>query len=281
MQCKNENCRVDVPIHFQYCPVCGTDAGFPNVRIAEQQEEIQALDQRYNSTRDNASERKCVGILDIFDKAVSESKAILCKPLSIVMALASNDNQLYTTYYNQLYGSSRIPEENDYDGKRQSIDSALYPVFYKDICYTALSLDGKGVELFGECSIALKDMAVCKRATVFEENSFDFYRNNRLLAGDSPQPGHRATWVNRSRLAVVKLSQFINTDTKPSDFPPILLNQTNKSKPDFIEVHIFGPIHRRSIEKILIRKPRRRPDQILLKGLEERLSEIGAVVETY
>jgi len=37
------NCHEEIPDHVRSCVVCGTDAGYPNVRAALRNEEVSAL----------------------------------------------------------------------------------------------------------------------------------------------------------------------------------------------------------------------------------------------
>jgi len=49
---------------------------------------------------------------------------------------------------------------------------------------------------------------------------------------------------------------------------------------DFIEVHIWGPIHRTAIERVVGPKAKSREDRVLWNSLETKLSEVGAVLES-
>lgn len=50
---------------------------------------------------------------------------------------------------------------------------------------------------------------------------------------------------------------------------------------DFVEVHIYGSLHRKNVARMTIRKPKRKADEAMLKQLEADLREIGATIETY
>lgn len=261
------------------CPVCQTDCGFPNVRIAETEAETTALRQRYQDAIISSEARKCEDILKKFEEQIASSKAIICRNLALVHKLVSSDNELYVTYYNQIDSGSRLPEDNDYDFARSQVDQAIFPHFYQNIVFAVLSLNDKGLESFGEYHIILEENVIKKRASVFEENPFLFIKRHGIGIGDSTPPGYRATWEERAKLAVAKLHSKLDKHLEENDFPKILMPPIAKSKDDdYIEVHIFGPIHRRAIKKIVGSKPHK-AERALLKSIKKKLSEFGATYE--
>jgi hypothetical protein len=125
-------------------------------------------------------------------------------------------------------------------------------------------------------------MAIRERTTVFEENALNFCRK-RGFRGRLP-PGYRATWDQREQLAAAKLEGLLRPDMKEKDFPQILLRSSGKpSEDEFIEVHIYGPLHRLSIERAVVREVSHPPDTALLLELKHSLEDatVGASVETY
>ena len=203
--------------------------------------------------------------------------AVLCRPFGVVQKLVSTDNELYATFYGLINGESRLPENNKYDTGRRSVDSTLFPHYEEHIRFAALSLDGKGLTDYGSCCLVLKDSSIANRATVFEENSFTFCQKFRVVVGEKIPAGYRATWSNRYNLAVAKLGNELTATTSESDFPKYLLGKNSKDGSDFIEVHIFGPIHRRAIDCLIVTKPKNREDRVLLRSIEKKLGEIFKV----
>ena len=221
--------------------VCGWDAGWPNVRAAARAEEMTAVEQRFRDEVSRSGREGYRGVIEDFRLAVCTSEAVFCKPLAKVLALVSSDNELYTSYYNLVEAGARLPEKNIYDTGRAAVDSTLFPNYHKEIQFASLTLDGRDPKYYGDCSIVLKEVAIRDRATVFEENSFEFFQKHAITAGSKAPVGYRTTWNNRDRLAVAKLGKWLNKESKSDSFPKILLNDVGKSV-DFIEVHIFGPI---------------------------------------
>jgi hypothetical protein len=275
MRCLDDKCREEIPDHSRVCVVCGKDAGYPNVRATEKREEVEAVEKRYQNAILDSKKRECDDIVEQFRIAITSSEAVFCRPIGKMSALVSSDNELYASFHSLVEAGMRLPEKNTFDISRSAIDATLFPNYFKDIQFAALSLDGLGPRYYGECSIVLRDVSVASRATVFEENSIDFFDKHKVPAGKQPPVGYKAPWMNRDRLAVSKLASGINKGTEPKEFPGILLRDDAK-QPDFIEVHIYGLLHRRAIKEVFVTEPKRKADKTILQSAEKKLREVGA-----
>lgn len=276
MKCPAPSCATDIPASVDRCVVCGADVGFPNVRAAAVPEESAALDARYKSALDDATARDCLEPLLEFEVAIADTKAVLSRPLASLHQLCQSDAELYSTFSKAVDAQMRLPKEDKWDQGREALESLLFPNFNREIRFAALSLDGRGPSGYGEASAVLKTDTIKTRATVFEENPFVFVERHKILAGKPLPPGFRATWDRRTRLAAAKLGPRISSQTKPEDFPALLLSTADATDADMIEVHIYGTLHRRNIEAVSITKPKRSADRALLRDLERRLAETGA-----
>ncbi|WP_316187709.1 MULTISPECIES: hypothetical protein [unclassified Bradyrhizobium] len=79
---------------------------------------------------------------------------------------------------------------------------------------------------------------------------------------------------------MAKLADKISANTLPAEFATILLNQgTSAGDADFVECHIFGPLHRSSIEKVIGPKPKKRADLVIWKSVLSQLKKLGVIVE--
>jgi hypothetical protein len=273
--CPNKECREEVPDYQRNCVVCGTDAGYPNVREANHLDEIEAVEKRFQAAVRDCKTRDCHGVMEQFHLALRESEAVLCRPLPKLLALIESDNELYATFYQLVNAETRMPEKNVYDTARTAVDSTLFPNYHQHIRFAALTLDGKGPTYYGGCSVLLKEIAIRDRASVFEENSFEFFQKTKITIGTRVPTGYRTSWANRDRLAISKLGNRLDKDTGSTNFPNILILNSKKT-PDFVEVHIYGPIHRRAIKAVAIKQPTKNPDRILLASLKQKLAEIKA-----
>jgi len=276
---KCQQCGNEVRSHERHCAVCDADVGYPNVRCALGAEEVSALAQRVAEAQRSCAARECTDILVAFAAAVRMSKAVLGRSLQQVLQLVSSDNELYATFYAQVDAHARRPEETLMERDRLLADDLLFPHFREEIRFAALSLDGNSVRHYGACSLVLSELAIQHRATVFEKNSVLFCRERRLGVENGIPPGYRAVWDAREQLASAKLHHRLAPGLEPAAFPRILLSEgTNGAEPDFVEVHIHGPLHRRAIEQIVIRGTSRSSDEALLLEIERRAEEFHTEV---
>jgi hypothetical protein len=274
------SCQTEVLPNVERCHVCGADVGFPNVRAADSPNEVAALDARLSAVRTAARARGSLTVLEDFGVAVTQSYAVLARSLGDLDAFVKSDNALYVSFHSQVRAGLRTPEDNDWDAGRMAAESTVHPNYYEKINYSALSLDGLGVSWWGDYSIVLKSAHLVRRTSVFEENPFIFCERHRVIAGKRPPIGFRASWPRRQDLAMAKLADKLRSNTASSQFPRILLDQgTSRSTADFVECHIFGPLHRTSIEKVIGPRPKRRADLVIWKSAVSQLKKLGAVVE--
>src|SRR5690349_6355463 len=92
-------CTTPVREHLERCHVCGYDIGFPNVRAAEQPNEVNALASRVQDANTNAAARKSGHVLYKFGLAVSKSDAVLARSLGTLDSFTKSDNELYVSYH--------------------------------------------------------------------------------------------------------------------------------------------------------------------------------------
>lgn len=270
-----EFCGHDVPSERNNCPHCGRQCRFPpNVRAA--QAESQALDRRYRDALAEADARGADQVVRQFEAAVRDSKAVISRPLRDIERLASSDRELYPTFYGLTQGEVRVSFGDKWDILRRVADAALFPGYEKHIRFAALSLDGVGLDEFGDCSLVLRQDMVAHRATAFEDNSASFIERHH-----HPVPeGFRSTWEERSRLCTAKHAKDLQPGTSDSEFPAILLRQKAGSEESgFVEVHIYGPISIRSVEKVILRKGRGQSKKAVILELRNRLTKAGVALE--
>ena len=273
-------CGASVPSHARYCSVCAADVGFPNIRFAERADEQKALNIRLQNAKTSAKARGVESTLEAFGVAVATSHTVLARDLGTLHSMLKSDNLLYISFHQQVRSHFRIPEDNKWDKGRAAAESTINPHFFDQINFACLSLDGIGTSGYGDYHITLKDKLVERRTTVFEENPFVFCERHRIIAGNAPPFGYRATWEKRGLLAMAKLQHNLSGTTTRDQFPGILVQRgAALGCGDFIEAHIYGPLHRATIERVIGPRPRRGPDLAIWKSVLKILREIGAAVE--
>ncbi len=274
------NCQEKVPDSARHCPACEHDVGFPNVRVAESAEEQNALSSRLDNARVSTKARNCHDVLEDFGNAVLQSKAVICRTIGLVQTLASDENQLYPSFYQQVRGQARLPEDNKWDRGRPSVDGTLFPHYHEEIRCAALSIDHRGLwSTYGQCAMILKEPMICHRATVFEENPFLFCERHKVVAGTRPPPGFRALWIERNKLAMAKLHSRLKPDTHRDEYSTIIMEEGGNGNDDFIEVHIYGSINRSAIERVIVPATKKRADLVIVKSLRKKLRDINIPLE--
>ncbi len=149
----------------------------------------------------------------------------------------------------------------------------MFPSYHEEIQFGALSLDGKGVLSYGACCLVIKSVAIARRTSVFWENAVDFC--NRVCPEQNKPipPGHRAPWPLRAKLAAAKGEPLLDRQTALSEFSRILLDGDR-----FVEVHIYGPFNRDSIERLLIPKPVKKDDRAMTSAIRDVIRKEGLAI---
>jgi hypothetical protein len=237
--------------HRDRCEVCGLDVGAPNVRAANEPEEVQALEQRYAAAVADARGRGCQEVVERFEQQAAASKAVLCKHFSDVYGLAAkgSGSWLILTYQDQVR-AGRPPDAPEW-ARRRILEERWFTNYTEEIHYGALSLTDSGMSGYGEVSLVFREVAIEDRASVGEGNAVTFAQGIPL--DDPLPPGHRAAWKLRGKLCVAKLSERLQADTEASAFAGILLSAAHdRSSPDFVEVHVYGALTLESFDRVRV-----------------------------
>lgn len=262
-----EFCTYSMSLESRFCPHCGRPQLFPNVERAKIDAEREELEKRYQSALKKAEKQTSAAVVQAFESLLKATQAVMTCRLKDVETLISSDSELFTTYY-KLIHVTFLPGGGEWDQWRQTAEVAIFGVQnVSEIRFAALSADGAGLTNYKdcECFVHLREDMIGHRATAFEENNVLLFR--RLLPKMKqgyPPPGHMAPWENRHKLCMAKLHGKIQDGMANSDFAAILMkNGVTPADDDFVEVHIFGPMTRRTFAKIVVAKPRTRTQTAL------------------
>ena len=152
-------------------------------------------------------------------------------------------------------------------------DERLFPNYKEQIRFAALTLDDLGLCHYGECSIILNTPMICHRATVLHENAASWVRRH---TGISPLPtGYRATWADRCKLAVAKLANQFLPGTTIDSFSHLLLKNGSGGNDEFIEVHIWGPMTRRTFALVIVSQAVAKSSPGLVETMSVQLTIAG------
>jgi hypothetical protein len=168
-----------------------------------------------------------------------------------IFRLLASESAVATTYYQQIRGSSRLPDDGKWDRLRRIADDALHGHFREKIAFAALSTERRWLETYGEGAVFFKEEMIAHRATVCESNTATWVDEE---TGKCTIPfGSRATWDDRAELAVAKLEESVLG--AQTDWASMLLQTGESSAEDvFIEVHIYGEFTARSIQALAIKQ---------------------------
>ncbi len=264
-------CQHPIPFSVSLCPHCARPARFPNVRAAEDQEEKTALAQRYQAAHDDGAKRGASSVIRNFETTADSTVAVIARPESKILELASSDHAIYATYYDLVGGRSFIPQGDKWDVFRVAAEQALFPAYKEEIRFAALATDGVGLTNYGNCFITLRDEMIAHRATVFEGNVVLRLLDTHVKDLINLPKGYRAVWGERAKLCVAKLATQLDDKTTQSQYSGILLKQgATSADDDFVEVHIWGPITIRTMAKVTVVKGL---EQIRTKALRDRLNK--------
>jgi len=272
------NCDADISdCSDRFCPTCGQDIGFPNVRDANRKEEREALEARYKKAVDDSKANHSHPSLENFEKIAQTSSAVININIDHLHRFLTYDNELYSTYDLQVSGQTRKSAKTQDDRDRRTVEAMLFGGYGQEIRYAALSLDGIGLKSYGACAVKLRDIAIAKRATVLEKNSYHFLEEHGIKFKDPIPPGYKAIWQERHKVAVAKLAAEISSSTSPDDYPKILLfSEGNRQTDRFIEVHIFGAFDNNAIESVLGKTPaKNKPESAWIAGIKDYLAVVG------
>jgi hypothetical protein len=270
-------CQSGIPDTQEKCPTCGHHAGPPNVRAANLQNEVRALDERYQAALENARTRGCLAVAERLFESANRSSAVINVDARFLYHFAASRNSLYANYEHLVAGNVRKPGTFENDAARRSVGTTLFGAYSGDIIYAALSLTGLGLDSYGPYAMTLRDIAINQRATVLESNSFDFVKKHQLLGGNQRPAGCFATWGDRNKLAVAKLEASLTPQTTDDDFQHLLLSTSgNRATDEYIEVQIYGPFDLGAVECVRgSSKAGSKEERSLLKLAKQYLKNAG------
>jgi hypothetical protein len=272
-------CNAPIRRNDDRCSRCGFEQ-YPNVALAAAEEP--ELDARVAVARKAAAAR---GVsLTGLEAALVGTVAVVNTSLGFAHGLLTNDRTLYATYAAQVDAGVRRPASAEDDNRRRSIESTLFGSWGGRLTYAAVSADGRGLRSYGELCLELDGPAIAHRASVLEENSYDFVRRHRLVAGDTAPAGYQAPWAARGKVGLAKLAERVTSATKPGDYVPMVLSGNGDRATDtFIEVYVWESFNRGAVARVTEqwrRGERRKADQVMLRAARSAAARHGIAWRT-
>lgn len=235
------NCNHVVQYWLASCERCGTFAGFPNRRAAEN--DRPELLRRLGEAEAGALAKGTAHFRANMDALADKSLPVIAMPIAVCDDLLRGDK--YRNYSQRITSGERnLASEIDH-ADREMVGGKLYPGYQQNIVYAALSSNGRGLTSYsGEVAVrwTADPHYIGVRASLLEENSFTFFEKNGLgRLGASFPKGYRAVWEDRGHLIAAKLLPRLTTATSESSLQGLLLTAgTTRADDEFIEIAIFA-----------------------------------------
>jgi hypothetical protein len=280
-----QECRESFSTALEKCPHCGRPSLFPNVTHAAQPDERSELDRRYRDACASADARGCATVRQAFEREILDrARPVICIWFNELQRLAFSDSNIMATYYERIDAGVIVPKGDKWATLRETVESATFPGYKRQIHFGALSLDGSGVRNYGNCALQAKDEMILHRTTLFEDNNVvltALYQSVAMREADNPPKGFRAVWEDRHKLCVAKLAGQLAIGQSSIDFQGLLLAQgANTSDDRFVEAHIFGSLTVRSLASVRITRRRNRPTRTEIKDVSRQLANHTVAIET-
>ena len=282
----------------KFCKQCGREAFYPpetccracnspasltasNVQIAADDENRRALADRYARAYSDASAQGTGGLLELLDRAVDRTAAVVNVDPIFAYEFLTKDDVLYAPYHRLVDAGVRAPAVEAHDRHRTATDHVLYGTHGRAISFAALSLTGRGLKSYGSVHFELETRTVGFRSTILEENSYGFVSRHAMVPGTPRPNGYLSTWADRRKLAVSKLAHRLRPDMTSRDVEALILEDSGERASDsFLEVHVFGTFNHQAVQSVVLpRLPVRRPEtveakveRVLVEALKERLN---------
>ncbi len=276
-----DDCGNDMPMARTHCPHCGRPQYFPNVDLAKTSGEKAKLQARYEATMTDAERCGCKDNVNKFTAACAGAAAVFACGLQRLHREVASGTDIYETYNHlqRLRLRTSPPETLDWARLRPQAEIELLGSHehLDKIHYACLSIDGVGLNSYGDCTVRLSEPMIAHRASCFEGNTAVLYHTERSFSVLL-----RCEWNDRGLICTATFGDHIDCSTGENDYPGILLKVGAASEQDqFIEVHVFGPMTARTFESVRIdTTSHSRRHTALLNAIREKLAAVDVEVMT-
>ncbi len=221
----------------------------------------------------NAKLRGAEAAARLFAVACQSSVAVFaCPVLKLHRAIASTTD-IFETYYDlerlKLRADTPANEPFDWARLRPQAEIELLGDHHNidKLHYACLSIDGHGLESYGDCIVQLATDMISHRASCFEGNTAVLFKKNHTF-----EKFLRSGWAERHKLCISMVEERLDPACKESDFPGTLIQIVGDPVQDkFVEVHVYGPMTARTfgVVRVNISKHRKK-ERLLLQAIREK-----------
>lgn len=247
-------CGTDLPDNDRYCPTCTADIGAPNVRISQKQDNLKAIQRRFNEAKNTARNNNVINQLEeLINKWVDKTGVVISMPAPLARSLIQNPSELYKNYEELADENMRQPASLENDRIREIVGSTLFGSYKKRIIYGALSLTHEGLPTYGTIHCRLRSSTIQKRTSFLETNSYKFVEDHNITAKKPIPLGYISSWDDRNILALIKIVNKLSNNQTESELQTLLINSDGKDRnnDEFIEAHIYDNFDSNAIENMI------------------------------
>jgi hypothetical protein len=281
------SCKLSYPKDSPRCLSCGlpppTKRGFPNVLLTNKRGERKELIRLYDEAIANSESVGTIGKVREFEEVVqTEARLITACMHNKFFPLADRDGAVFPTFQQLFHAELAFAGDDPNNNDRLIAEEATLPGCSKRIHFAVLAISDVGIRHYGNYFLIWNLEMVSHRTSLFIANCLTWHLENKMRLNMPAPPGNRASWEDRGVLAVVKSAASITTRTRPSAFPRLLLRdrRTKREYDVFIEGHIWGPLTRRSLAKVVYTaREISTAKQLQAEEIAEELRKIGVDVE--
>ena len=238
------------------------------------------MEARYHQALAEARQRGTEPGVTQFDAAMKTTVPVINMSIAALQTLITQDQALYWNYYKGVRSSTRKAASLIRDRERTGVDGTLFGQIGEQLISAALSLECRGLISYGAFCVQLREVAISKRSSLLEENSYFFVDRHHIVAGKPIPLGYLCSWGNRHKIAVAKLASRLDRTTSDKDHQLILLSSTgDRGLDDFIEIQIYGSFDNNAVEKISGAKPTSSLELATWEVVKEIATARGKVIE--
>jgi len=249
--------------------------------MANRQAEVAALEARYHQALAEARQRGAEASVTQFDAAMKTTVPVINMSIAALQNLITQDQALYWNYHKGVRSSTRKAASLIHDRERMGVDGTLFGQVGEQLIAAALSLECRGLISYGAFRVQLREVAISKRSSLLEENSYFFVDHHQVVAGKPIPFGFLSSWGNRHKLAVAKLASRLDRQTSNQEYQLVLLRSSSGDRDldDFIEIQIYGSFDNNAVEKISGAKPTSPLDIAMWDVIKEMALARGKAIE--
>jgi len=281
------SCKFQYPTDSPHCLRCGLPPpgrrGFPNVLLTRRRGERKKLVDRYKQAINESEKAGTLRRVRAFENEVlNEARLITACMHYKFFPLGQRDDGVFPTFQQLFHAELTFAGDDPNNRDRLVAEEAILPGCSERIHFAAVAINDVGIYHYGKYFLIWDLAMVRHRTTLFIANCLTWQKENNLDLEIPAPPGNRSSWEDRALLAVVKCAASIKKRTRSSEFARLLLkNRRRKNEYDvFIEGHIWGPLTRRSLAKVIYTgREDSRAMQLLAEEIADELRAMGIDVE--